>query len=96
MNVKLYKRRENSDYYKHINYSLNNNDFNTQGIIQEKLITINNNSIPIPRENRIKELEITLKPKKMNRIISPKNEPYLKPAKIKKKIYSQKTMKQMI
>ena len=79
MNVKLYKRRENSDYYKHINYSLNNNDFNTQGIIQEKLITINNNSIPIPRENRIKELEITLKPKKMNRIISPKNEPYLKP-----------------
>ena len=79
MNVKLYKRRENSDYYKLINYSLNNNDFNTQGIIQEKLITINNNSIPIPRENRIKELEITLKPKKMNRIISPKNEPYLKP-----------------
>ena len=79
MNVKLYKRRENSDYYKLINYSLNNNDFNTQGIIQAKLITINNNSIPIPRENRIKELEITLKPKKMNRIISPKNEPYLKP-----------------
>ena len=79
MNVKLYKRRENSDYYKLINYSLNNNDFNTQGIIQEKLITINNNGIPIPRENRIKELEITLKPKKMNRIISPKNEPYLKP-----------------
>ena len=79
MNVKFYKRRENSDYFKHINYSLNNNDFNSQGKIQEKLITINTNNILIPRESRIKELEITLNPRKMNKIISPKNKPYLKP-----------------
>ena len=43
------------------------------------MITINANKIPFPKENRIKELEITLKPRKINRIISPKNEPYLKP-----------------
>ena len=78
MNVKIEKRIDNSDYFNHIN-NLNDNDFNTKGKIQEKLITINTSSIPFPKENRIKELEITLKPRKMNRILSPKNEPYLKP-----------------
>ena len=81
MNVKFHKRKENtnSDYFNHINNSLNSIDINNQGKIQEKLITINANKISFPKENRIKELEITLKPRKINRIISPKNEPYLKP-----------------
>ena len=82
MNVKLYKRRENSDYFKLNNNSLNSNnlEFNTQGKIQEKFITINANKIPFPKENRIKELEISLKPNNINRKISPRNDkPYLKP-----------------
>ena len=81
MNVKFYKRKDNSnsDYFNHINNTLRTIDFNNPGKIQEKLITINANKIPFPKENRIKELEITLKPRKINRIISPKNEPYLKP-----------------
>ena len=83
MNVKPYKKRENSDFFKPINSNiLNNIDINSQGKIQEKLITINAHNIPYPKENKIKELEITLKPNKINNIIiSPKNDhqPYLKP-----------------
>ncbi len=83
MNVKPYKRRENSDFFKPINSNiLNNIDINSQGKIQEKLITINAHNIPYPKENKIKELEITLKPNKIyDKIISPKNDhqPYLKP-----------------
>jgi len=83
MNVKPYKNRENSDFFKPINSNiLNNIDINSQGKIQEKLITINAHNIPYPKENKIKELEITLKPNKINNIIiSPKNDhqPYLKP-----------------
>ena len=74
MNVKFYKRKDNSnsDFFNHINNTLRTIDFNNPGKIQEKLITINANKIPFPKENRIKELEITLKPRKINRIISPK------------------------
>ena len=83
MNVKPYKKRENSDFFQPINSNiLNNIDINSQGKIQEKLITINAHNIPYPKENKIKELEITLKPNKINNIIiSPKNDhqPYLKP-----------------
>ena len=81
MNVKFYKRKDNSnsDFFNHINNTLRTIDFNNPGKIQEKLITINANKIPFPKENKIKELEITLKPRKINRIISPKIEPYLKP-----------------
>ena len=82
MNVKLYKRRENTDSFKPNNNSLNVNnlEFNTQGKIKEKFITINTNSIPFPKENRIKELEISLKPNNIIRKISPRNDkPYLKP-----------------
>ena len=82
MNIKPYKKRENSDFFTFSNNNiLNNFDINSQGNIQEKLITINSYNIPYTRENKIKELEITLKPNKINRIISPKNnqQPYLKP-----------------
>ena len=81
MNVKPYKKRENSDFFKFTNNNiLKNFEINSQGKIQEKLITINAYNIPNPKENRIKELEINLKPNKINRIISPKNsQPYLKP-----------------
>ena len=83
MYVKPYKRRENSDFFKPINSNiLNNIDINSQGKIQEKLITINAHSGPCPKENKIKELEITLKPNKIyDKIISPKNDhqPYLNP-----------------
>ena len=79
MNIKLNKSIKNSELFNLINKDLGIINFNTEGKIQEKLITINGNKFPFPRENRIKELEITLKPKKINRIVSPKNEPYLKP-----------------
>ena len=79
MNIKLNKSIENSEFFNFLNKYLELIDFNTQGKIQEKLITINGNKFPFPRENKIKELEITLKPRKINRLISPKNEPYLKP-----------------
>ena len=79
MNIKLNKSIKNSELFNLINKDLGIINFNTEGKIQEKLITINGNKFPFPRENRIKELEITLKPKKINRILSPKNEPYLKP-----------------
>ena len=52
---------------------MNNLEFNTQGKIKEKLITINAKSIPFPKENRIQELEISLKPNNIIRKISPKN-----------------------
>ena len=79
MNIKLNKSIENSEFFNLLNKDLELIDFNTQGKIQEKLITINGNKFPFPKENKIKELEITLKPRKINRLISPKNEPYLKP-----------------
>jgi len=81
MNVKPYKKRENSDFFIFTNNNIINNfEINSQGKIQEKLITINSHNIPYPKENKIKELEITLKPNKINRIISPQNnQPYLKP-----------------
>ena len=84
MNVNQNQRKENYDYFIFYNTNLNNQKFNMQGKIQEELITIKanntiNNNIPLPRKSKIKELEISLKPNKMNPIISPKNEPYLKP-----------------
>ena len=84
MNVNQNQRKENYDYFIFYNTNLNNQKFNMQGKIQEELITIKanntiNNNIPLPRKSKIKELEISLKPNKINSIISPKNEPYLKP-----------------
>ena len=84
MNVNQNQRKENYDYFIFYNTNLNNQKFNVQGKIQEELITIKanntiNNNIPLPRKSKIKELEISLKPNKINSIISPKNEPYLKP-----------------
>ena len=84
MNVNQNQRKENYDYFIFYNTNLNNQKFNKQGKIQEELITIKanntiNNNIPLPRKSKIKELEISLKPNKINSIISPKNEPYLKP-----------------
>ena len=79
MNIKLNKSIENSEFFNLLNKDLELIDFNTQGKIQEKLITINGNKFPFPKENKIKELEITLKPRKINRLILRKNDPYLNP-----------------
>ena len=67
MKIKPYKRRQNSDFFELSNNNKNIfNIFNIPGKIEDKLITINidNNNIQFPKENRIKELEISLKPSK--------------------------------
>ena len=92
MKIKPYKRRQNSDFFELSNNNKNIfNIFNIPGKIEDKLITINidNNNIQFPKENRIKELEISLKPSKninkscnFNKTTTKapsKNEPYLKP-----------------